>query len=125
MFAFNTNIVKKLIREKKIIMDQKCYIDIKNQDGNSYTFYILIERDLGKNRIFIVEHANGTQKSFKKIKKALKYLKKKKFPPDEIKRVIKLNQKIMRLRDSEKFKISSLGHGLEFSKEIERKNIHR
>jgi len=106
-------------------MDQNCYIDIKNQDGNSYTIYILIERDLGKNGIFIVDHANGTQKSFKKITRALKYLKKKKFPPDEIKRVIKLNQKIMRLRDSEKFKISSLGHGLEFSKEIERKNIHR
>ena len=104
-------------------MDQNCYIDIKNQDGNSYTFYILIEQDLGKNGIFIIEHANGTQKSFKKITRALKHLKKKKFPPDEIKRVIKLNQKIMRLRDSEKHKISSLGLGLEISKEIERKNI--
>ncbi len=58
-------------------MDQNCYIDIKNQDGNSYTFYILIERDLGKNSIFIIEHVNGTQKSFKKITKAMKYLKKK------------------------------------------------
>lgn len=104
-------------------MDQNCYIDIKNQDGNSYTFCILIERDLGKNGIFVVEHANGTQKSFKKITRALKYLKKKKFPPDEIKRVIKLNQKIMRLRDSEKRKITSLGLGLEISNEIERKNI--
>lgn len=103
-------------------MDQNCYIDIKNQDGNSYTFYILIERDLGKNSIFIIEHVNGTQKSFKKITKAMKYLKKKKFPPEVFKRVIDLSQKIMRLRDSEKRKITSLGLGLEFSKEIERKN---
>jgi len=102
-------------------MHQNCYIDIKDQDGNSYTFYILIERDLGKNGIFVNEHANGTQKSFKKIKKALNYLKKKKFPPEVFKRVIDLNQKIMRLRDSEKRTFISPTFGFEYSKAINKK----
>ncbi len=102
-------------------MDQKYYIDLKDKNGNSYMLSILIERDLGKNGIFIMEHANGTQKSFKKITRALKYLKKKKFSPDEIKRVIDLNQKIMRLRDSEKRRFISPPFGFEYSKEINKK----
>lgn len=105
------------------MMDQNYYIDLKDKDGNSYTLGILIQQDLGKNGIFIIEHNNGIQKSFKKIKKAMKYLKKKKLPPEEFKRVINFNNKVMRLRDSEKYKIASSGLSLEFSKEIERKNI--
>jgi hypothetical protein len=103
-------------------MNQNCCIDLKDKDGNSYTISILIKQDLGKNEIFIIEHINGTQKSFKKITKAMKYFKKKKFPPTAFKRVINLNNKIMRLRDSEKFKITPSGLSLEISKEIKRKN---
>lgn len=103
-------------------MDEKYHIDLKDKDENLYTVGILIERDLGKNGIFIMKHVNGIQKSFKKITKALKYLKKMKFPPEEIKRVMVLNNKVMRLRGSEKYKISSPHLGLEFSKEIEKKN---
>lgn len=99
-------------------MDENCRIDIKDRDGDSYTVGILIERDLGKNEIFIMKHFDGVQKSFKKITKALKYLKKTKFPPNEIKRVIDLSNKIMRLRVSQKYKISSPGLNMEFSKEI-------
>ena len=103
-------------------MDEKYHIDLRDKDGNSYTVGILIERDLGKNRIFIMKHDNGIQKSFKKITKALKYLKKMKISPEEIKRVMDLNIKVMRPRDSQKYKISTPGLSFEFSKEIERKN---
>lgn len=104
------------------MIKQKFYTDLTDTEGNTYTFSILIGQDLGKNEIIIFDHIKDTQKMFKKIKRAMKYLNKKKFPLEEFKKVIKLNNEIMRLRNSEKRKITIPSLGFEYSRETDRKN---
>ena len=101
---------------------QSFYIDLTDNDGNLYTFSILIGKDLGKNEIIIIDHNQNKQKTFKQIKRATKYFNKKKITPEELKKVIELNNKIMRLRDFEKRTLSSPHFGIEYSKEINRKS---
>lgn len=104
------------------MVKQKYFTDLINSEGNTYTFSILVGQDLGKNEIIIFDHINDTQKTYKKIKRAMKYLNKKKFPPEELKKVIKLNNEIMRLRDSEKRRITSPPLSLEYSRETSQHN---
>ena len=108
--------------KKKIITKQSFYIDLTDNDGNLYTFSILIGKDLGKNEIIIIDHNQSKQKTFKQIKRATKYFNKKKIRPEELKKVIELNNKIMRLRDSEKRTFTSPPFGVKYSKEINRKS---
>ena len=89
-----------------------------DSNGNSYTFGILIGKDLGKNEIIIINHSQHKQKTYKQIKRATKYFTKKKIHPDEYKKVIELNNEVMRLRTSEKRKVASPPLGFEYSKEI-------
>lgn len=101
---------------------QSYYIDLTDNGGNLYTFSILIGKDLGKNEIIIIDHNQNKQKTFKQIKRAMKYFNKKKMRPDELKKVIELNNKIMRLRDFEKRTFTSPPFGVKYSKEINRKS---
>lgn len=96
--------------------------DLTDNNGNSYTFGILIGKDLGKNEIIIIDHNHNKQKTYKQIKYAIKYFNKKKIHPDEVKKIMELNNEFMRLRDFEKRKLSSPSFGFEYSKEINRKN---
>ena len=103
------------------MIKQSYFIDLTDNNGNTYTFGILIGKDLGKNEIIIIDHNHNKKKTYKQTKHAMKYFTKKKIHPEEFKKVIELINEIMRLRDSEKRTIVSPPLGFEYSKEINTK----